>query len=308
MASSTLRQPKYRILHLTDTHLLGDPSARHNGVDTYRNLERTLERIEHLDFDLIALTGDLSEDGSAASYRRLRELVEPWAEQRGARTAYVMGNHDQREGFTQVLGDLRRADDGATTSQQDSAALSPRSSVTFLDGLRIVVLDTSVPGAGYGELGPQQLQWLHEQLSDPAEDGTVLLMHHPPIPAQTVLLQALSLQNPQSLAEVLQNSDVQLILSGHYHHHIAENWMIGSGERLPVLVSAAVTNLVEPLGNPTTEDIRSGAGGTVVELYEDRTHRALPFHVPLPSTGDVLAHLDADTVQRIIAEAGPAGD
>ena len=79
-----------------------------------------------------------------------------------------MGNHDERAAYARGLFDSD--DDGA----QDR--------VHEVDGLRIVALDTSVPGYHHGELRPEQLAWLADVLATPAEHGTLLAMHHPPLP------------------------------------------------------------------------------------------------------------------------------
>jgi hypothetical protein len=44
-------------------------------------------------------------------------------------------------------------------------------------------LDTSVPGYHHGEISGRQLDWLADELATPAPDGTILALHHPPIPS-----------------------------------------------------------------------------------------------------------------------------
>lgn len=320
----------HRILHLTDTHLLGDPQQRHHGVDTAANLRAVLKRasdLEHL--DLVAITGDLSEDGSETSYRRLRSIVEPWAKARGAQVVYLMGNHDHRPSFGAVLRNGiiahnqllssedaesftgQKSDDDAAHAAQyqvDRAAgltHRPLFAVTDLHGLQVITLDTSVPLRGYGDLLPAQLEELAHALDTPAAAGSLLLMHHPPVPAQTDLLHALSLQDPQSLASVLAASDVRLILSGHYHHSLQQLWQVTNSRNIPVVVTAAVTNLAEPLGDPAEEISTMGAGGSIVDLFADGAVRVLPFHVPFTTSGNVAMHLDKATVEQVIKAAGP---
>ena len=74
--------PGMRILHLTDTHLYGDPAARHyDRIDTAAALRGLLARLDGLaDIDAVVHTGDASEDGSAESYRLLHEILDPFAE------------------------------------------------------------------------------------------------------------------------------------------------------------------------------------------------------------------------------------
>ena len=85
-----------RILHLTDTHLYGDPAARHyDRIDTTAALRGVLARLEGLtDIDVVVHTGDASEDGTAESYRLLHELLDPFAASLGAARGVGMGNQD----------------------------------------------------------------------------------------------------------------------------------------------------------------------------------------------------------------------
>lgn len=286
---------RFRILHLSDTHFFGDDRRHYDVVDTEANLRAVLDRVQHVEaLDLVAVTGDLSEDGSEESYRRLQAMVEGFAAQHGARTAYVMGNHDRRPAFRAVLGDGL---DPHASGEPEAPVLS----TTTLGGLRVVVLDTSVPRAGYGQLGREQLDALTAVLAEPAPAGTLVLLHHPPVAAQTDLLNALALQNPGELAEIVRGSDVRAVLAGHYHHPLIAQWA-----GVPVIVSAAVTNLAEAFGDPAEERAAHGAGGTVIDLGPGAGLRALPFHAPLADSGPVFA-FGAETVARIVQAAGPDG-
>lgn len=281
----------YRILHLSDTHLLADGGAHYGLVDTTANLRRVLDRAAGVGaLDLVIVTGDCSEDGSRGSYAALRGMVEPWAKQRGARAVFVMGNHDLPEGFTAELGD------GAG----GAAPVGPVDAVVRLGGLRLIVLDSTVAGAGYGRLQPEQLARLRDELAVPAPDGTVVALHHPPVPAATELLQGLALQQPEALAEVLRGSDVRLVLAGHYHHPL-----VATLAGVPVVVSTAVTNLADVLGDPAVERASFSSGGTLIELDEREGLRVLPFHVPVPREGEPVFALDEAQVAAIIEAAGP---
>lgn len=52
---------------------------------------------------------------------------------------------------------------------------------TVADGWRFVTLDSLVPGHIHGQLSRAQLDWLRDVLREPAAQGTVLALHHPPI-------------------------------------------------------------------------------------------------------------------------------
>lgn len=300
-AMSTLR-----ILHLTDTHMFGDDSRHYGVVDTAAHLRLALARMDRERLDLVVCSGDVSEDGSMASYERVRGILEPWAAERGARTVYAMGNHDRRAEFRAVLGDGQPGT-GAEVTVAEAAgqgapaqADAPIVSVAVAHGWRTVVLDTSVPGAGYGELGEEQLAWLGEALAEPAEHGTVVVMHHPPVAARTDLLQALALddESADGLWARLRGSDVRVILSGHYHHPIVET-VAG----IPVVVAPGVTNLAEAFAGREDESAADWFGGALVEVSADRV-RVLPFTEP--ATGAEVFRFDATQVRQIIEVAGRA--
>jgi len=281
-----------RILHLSDTHLFGDDSLHYGRVDTFATLARALERFSHLGrVDLVVASGDLSEDGSPRSYQRLRAALDPWAAAHHARVVYSMGNHDDRASFRQVLGN------GHGTAA-DGSEHGPVDAVSTIGEWRIVTLDSSVPGAGYGELGTDQLEWLARVLATPAPGGTVLVMHHPPVPAATALLQALELYNPEDLVDIVRGSDVRAILSGHYHHTVRDAFA-----GVPVVITPGIANTTDVLVPEGTERAVIGAGGTLVTVTGSGV-RSVPVRSYGPHDGEQLFHLDAATVERFAQEAG----
>lgn len=271
-----------RILHLSDPHLLGDGRQHYDRVDTTAALRRVLDRAAAVgSIDLVAATGDLSDDGSESSYRLLHELLEPWAAARGAQTAYLMGNHDQPAGFEAVLGD--------------------REGLTTVAGRRIIRLDTSVPGAGYGDLVDQQLARLRSVLAEPAEHGSVVLLHHPPVPAVTPLLQALQLRNPAVLLEICAAGDVKAILGGHYHHPLA-----GRAGGVEVFVAPGIANTTDVIAPAGHEIARTGSGFALLEIPAAAAEsvRWLPIAVAGPEDGQIIFDLPPGRVRQIAADYG----
>jgi 3',5'-cyclic-AMP phosphodiesterase len=198
------------IVQLTDTHIRPAGERVHGMVDTYANLTHVLQqlRASRQRIDALVLSGDLTDTGSPEAYRRLRGAVEPVAEELGAKTLYVMGNHDERTAFaTELLGADPAAVDPDTTHDQ----------VVDVAGLRVIALDSTTPRRHDGRLEEQQLDWLAEQLREPAPRGTLLVLHHPPIPSPVAATEYLRLERPELLAEVLADSDVRLIVCGHNH-------------------------------------------------------------------------------------------
>jgi Icc protein len=221
-------EPTHVLAHLSDTHFLAGGAPLHGSVDTVEHLRRALRRLEEsqVAVDAILHTGDIADLGELDAYRRVRDLVEPAAQRLGCPVIWVAGNHDLR-------GPLREGIFGSAPTTE------PLDSVHDLGGLRLVALDTSVPGAGHGDLEPGQLEWLREVLAVPAPHGTVLAMHHPPVPTTVRVLEPFQFRANDALAEALEGTDVRAILSGHLHYSVH-----GRIAGIPVSVAPATSYTV----------------------------------------------------------------
>ncbi|QKS15833.1 metallophosphoesterase [Curtobacterium sp. Csp2] len=294
-----------RILHLSDTHLTGDGALHQGSVDTTAALDAVLAHVDGVPgVGLVVVSGDVSEDGSPESYRTVRERVGAWAERRGAAFVAVPGNHDLREGFRQVLANGHVLGEGGRPlahTMEHTPPEVPVSGQSTVHGFRIVTVDTSVPGAGYGHLDETALERLRTALTgEPTEHGTVVVLHHPPVPSPTLLHEALRLQNPEDLAEVLDGSDVRVVLGGHQHHHA-----VGSLGGIPVLVAPGVANDTDVVGPYDEESAHVAAGALIVDVAPDGSVWSTPVRVPQPDADPLAFALDAETVARIAEQAGP---
>lgn len=295
-----------RILHLSDTHLMaGD--ARHEGsVDTVAAYQFTLEAFANAGpLDLVVLSGDVSDDGSPASYRTLQTLTEDYAKNHGAVAVYAMGNHDQRSGFRAVLGT------GHPAGEHSGSVESPIIGVSHVAGYRIITLDSSVPGRTHGYLDAVQLRWLRSVLSTPSGHGSVVVIHHPPVEPVSALHQGIELINAREFAQALAGSDTMAILSGHYHHHLNDSLHTDSGP-IPVIVTSGIVNSNDVLASPGHERALAGSGGALITISATSstgagTHgtvarvRTLPFRFQLPATvsPEVIFDLAPATVAAI---------
>ncbi len=140
-----------------------------------------------------------------------------------------------------------------------------------LRGLRLIALDTTVPGWHHGDLDDAQLTWLQDVLSTPAPLGTILAMHHPPLPSHIPLFDILELRDQGRLAEVLAGTDVRSILAGHLHHSTS-----GTFAGIPVSVAAATCYTMD-LARPAVEVNGMDAGQSfhLVHVYDDTITNAV---------------------------------
>lgn len=271
--------PVHVIAHVSDTHLLGGSRPLYGAVDTDATVARAFAQLERSGMrpEAIVITGDLADLGEPDAYERLKTLVEPAAERMGSRVIWVMGNHDEREPFSSIL-----MGEQPTTATQDR--------VYDVNGLRIISLDSTVPGYHHGDLEAAQLDWLRAELARPAVHGTLLALHHPPLPSPVELMAILELDHQAELAEVIRGSDVRGILAGHLHYSTT-----GTFAGVPVSVAAATCYTIDASAEPgTLSGIDGGQTFNLVHVYEDQVvHSIVPIGDAPRVAGFTGAFLDA---------------
>lgn len=246
------------LAHLSDTHLTSS-GTRYNGVlDADAALDRAVAVLREATaggrlFDAVVLSGDLTDTGDPNAYSRLSTAVRSIsAPDHAPQPIFATGNHDVRVQFHRQL--LNRDDPGPILQVHD------------VRGLRVIVLDSTIVGAGHGRLTEQHLAELRIELSTAAPAGTILVLHHAPVPPPSPLLSyfALESQSRRALASVIDGTDVRLILAGH--HHIAQSAMLGS---VPVAVAGSTAIRTDPLGPAGHERTWASGSFNIVEVYPE---------------------------------------
>ena len=187
------------LVQLSDSHLFAEEDGKLLGMDTRDSLAKVIERVqtEQPQIDLILASGDLSQDGSLASYRRFRDL----SAQLNAPTRWFPGNHDELPAMQQACA--------------GSDLLQP---VVDLGHWRIILLDSSIPGAVPGYLADDQLQLLERALSEAPERHHLVCFHHHPVSIGCRWMEPIGLRNPDALFAVLEHHpQVRAVLWGHIH-------------------------------------------------------------------------------------------
>lgn len=224
------RQPRHRIVQISDIHMV-DAGELHPGIDPEERLLAILAELDRVDWKagLVVVSGDLADRAEPEAYARLRRILSDARERLGAELLVVPGNHDDVGSVRSLVLELDPSDE-------------PLDSVVYLDGLRVIGLDSTVVGFDYGELRDDQLGWLGGQLAIPAPDGTILVLHHPPIWSTTPHNELMALRDRGRLADVIRGTDVMLVLSGHTHRTSA-----GTLAGIPVWVSPATATVEDSL-------------------------------------------------------------
>ncbi len=270
--------PNQTIIQLSDTHIVAEGKLLHGSVDSLANVVAALAAVEASDVVPAAfiLSGDLTDSGDPEAYQRLRAAVEPVAARIGAPVLYAMGNHDAR-------GPFRAGLLGAEPSTE------PFDYVHWSGDLRIIVLDSTEPGHHHGDLTDDQLAFLTEELRTPAPAGSILVLHHPPVPSPLPFINTLLLRQPQRLAAALAGGDVSMILCGHSHHASA-----GALAGIPVWVAGASAYSADTLAPAGL--FRGQAGGMYsrIDVYDDWT---VATAVPI-SAAETVYEVDVDALLR----------
>ncbi|MWV50145.1 phosphodiesterase [Rathayibacter sp. VKM Ac-2803] len=272
------------IAHLSDTHFLAEGAPLYGRVDTVARLAQAVERLEERGgaLDAIVVTGDVADRGEEDAYRRVRTALDPLGDRFDCPIVWVMGNHDERRAFRRIL-----------LEERDSAVDAPIDQVVDLGGLRLIALDSAVPGFHHGELTDAQLERLADELATPAPLGTVLALHHPPLPTPLGAMIVLELRGMDRLEEVIRGTDVRAILGGHLHYPTAATFA-----GVPVFVAGA-TSYTMDLSAPERE-LRGIDGAQSFSLVHVHPETVATSLVPT-ATAPLATRFGTDLIEKLEA-------
>jgi len=201
------------IAQISDLHLRTDGVLIHNQYDTQAAAALCVDHINRLapKPDVVLVTGDLTDQGRPADYAQLRTLLD-----RLTMPFYVIpGNHDDRENLRMAfadLGYLPETGEFLHYTLEDYA-------------LRLIGLDTVLPGEIGGGMRQQRIAWLASRLDEHPTRPTVLFMHHPPFPTGIRFLDKPAFEGARQLQALIStHRQVRQIVCGHIHRDITANW------------------------------------------------------------------------------------
>lgn len=198
------------ICQISDLHIKADGRLPGGIVDTAAMFRACVAHVGALrqQPDVVLLTGDLTDLGRPEEYALLRELAAPLA-----MPVHVLpGNHDDRDVLRAAFRDhayLPRDGEFLHYVLEDYA-------------LRIVALDTVIPGEGGGRLCPRRLEWLERTLAAAPARPTLVAMHHPPFRTFIGHMDDIGLDGAGAFRDlVARHPQVERIVCGHLHRSIA---------------------------------------------------------------------------------------
>ena len=224
------------IAQLSDIHVRPRGVLYQDLVDSNAMFARAIETLNRLNPvpNLVLITGDLTDEGSPEEYEALRELLAPLKHT----FAVMPGNHDDRDHLRAAFA--------------DHFWLPAEDELHFgidVGAVRILALDTSVPGLHHGELSLASLMWLERELAANVHRPVVIAMHHPPFVTGIPYLDLYGLRDVDAFVEIVSRYDnIDRIVAGHVHRSMQTR--IGS---VPILTCPSTTTQIALRVEPDAE-------------------------------------------------------
>ncbi|WP_299441337.1 phosphodiesterase [uncultured Rhodospira sp.] len=228
------------LAQLTDLHIKAGRHLAYGRVDTADFLARAIDHLNALRpaVDAVLLSGDLTDGGTPEDSSALRDLLgalrAPWLA--------VPGNHDDR-------ASLR-----ATFPEGIDRRAAPGPFLLVVEDrfpLRLIGLDTTVPGQPHGHLCAERLAWLDARLAEAPAKPTLIFQHHPPFETGLCHMDVQNLRTADALFEVLaRHPQVRHVACGHVHRAV-ETTIRGIGVSIAPSPAHAVTLDFHPDAAPS---------------------------------------------------------
>jgi Icc protein len=188
-----------RLFFAADFHIMADPLGTLRGAPVRANLEETIKYINansSQSIDQVVVGGDLSHDGTTASYDYVRSQLKL------LQCTYhlIPGNHDTNAEMRAEFEALPR-------------------SLTLSSGWMLHLVDSRLAEVQEGAISPSSLQYLQDHLGEPCQ-GHVIALHHdifqPNTPVRPGIVSGVW-DFLKMVGEV--SATYKIVVSGHRHQY-----------------------------------------------------------------------------------------
>ena len=201
------------LAQISDTHIVPAGQFLFDRVDTAGHLAAAVRHLNTLSPrpDFVVVTGDLVDRGAAEEYANFRRILSALE----IPFCVIPGNHDDRANLRAAFSDHGYWPTDGTFLHYVIEDLP----------LRLICLDTLVPGESGGMLCSERLDWLAARLAEAPRRPTVIAMHHPPFVSGIAEMDAANCANGDALGTlVARHPQVERIICGHVHRSRSVRW------------------------------------------------------------------------------------
>lgn len=193
------------IAQISDTHVEAPGKLAHGAYDSHALFVAALEKLRTIQPkpDFLLHTGDATHHGDTAIHNDFRARMEAT----GIPYAVIPGNHDENEILRATFADK---------------PWMPREGflhfVIDLAPVRLICLDTTIPGKVEGTLCAARMAWLEAQLAEALSAPTIIAMHHPSFRIGRASSDARPFGHAKEFAELVgRYPNVAIVTAGHVH-------------------------------------------------------------------------------------------
>ena len=197
------------IAQISDIHIRDHLGMVGELVDTSKTLEKAIKLLNALDPqpDVVLATGDLTDDGTKEQYSQFLEIIAPL----NAPLLPLPGNHDDYSEFINAF----------SSTLPDEIPKNHCSYVIDNFPVRLIALDTSLPGQHDALFSEDHELWLSQVLEQEKDKPTLIFTHFPPFETGINFMDISGLKSADRLEKIIRNNpQVKLVVAGHVHRPI----------------------------------------------------------------------------------------
>lgn len=201
------------IAQISDLHIARQDRKTYGIAPMAENTARCVEHINTMTPrpELVVVSGDLCDTGALDEAQRAKAILDK------LQMPYfvIPGNHDERSAMFEVFG-------GAPCPARQADFIN---FVIENQELRLIALDSTIPGAPGGELGLKRLTWLEAQLNSKPDQPSLILMHHPPVDCSLRETRIDGFIGAEQLGKIVARfANIERICCGHIHLLTHTRW------------------------------------------------------------------------------------
>ncbi|MGR9115243.1 MAG: 3',5'-cyclic-AMP phosphodiesterase [Gammaproteobacteria bacterium] len=234
------------ILQISDLHIMPNAGEKMLGIDTefyfHSVMQHAHSRRER--YDLILVSGDLTQEPCASSYQRIRDRLEAY------RTECIClpGNHDDGMLMRKIM---------------TSGNISCNKQRLF-DHWQLLCLNSQIPGQPGGHIDDNELEFLEAKLAGRPDRFALVAVHHHFLPTGSEWLDTMIIDNSPKLLDTLRRyPQIRAVTTGHIHQE-----MDITIDSFRVLATPSTCFQFKPDSRDFTLDA-SMPGYRIIELFPD---------------------------------------